>query len=78
MAVGKYETRRGEKIRLGTHVTIHIHRNGDQTNSDNYRAIYLSNKIVIEEKLRKSTENKLENDQTAFRPNRETTGNIFI
>lgn len=61
-----------------------IHKKGDQTICDNYRAICLSSvgfKVytkIVEKRLRQQVENHLEDEQAAFRPGRQTNDNMAI
>lgn len=63
---------------------IPIHKKGEQTQCENYRAICLaqtSYKLytkILEKRLRQCLEQSLEEEQAAFRPERQTNDNIFI
>lgn len=61
-----------------------IYKKGDKTDCENYRIICLSSIVyktytrIIEQKIRTCIENKLEEEQAAFRANRQTSDNVYI
>jgi hypothetical protein len=61
-----------------------VYKKGDKLNCNNYRSITLLNithKIfatLLNKRLMKNIENKVEDNQIGFRPNRSTIDNIFI
>lgn len=63
---------------------VPIYKKGEQTHCENYRAICLAQTIyklytrILENRLRRCVECKLEEEQAAFRPKRQTNDNIFI
>ena len=65
-------------------VVISLHKKGDTTNCDNYRAICLAPvalKIytrILERKLRALVEDDLEEEQVACRPGRQTQDQIYV
>ena len=64
-------------------IVIPIHKKGNSNDCDNYRAISLSPVVlkvytrVLESKLRQQIDHQLEDEQTAFRPGRQTQDQIF-
>jgi sorting nexin-29 len=60
------------------------YKKGDRLNCNNYRLITLLNiaykifAILLHKRLMEIIENKLENNQMGFRPNRSAIDNIFI
>lgn len=65
-------------------IIIPLHKKGAPTEMENYRAICLSSipfKIytrIIERRLRNEIENKMEEEQAAFRKNRQTNDHICV
>jgi hypothetical protein len=61
-----------------------VYKKGDRLNCNNYRPITLLNiaykifVILLNKRLIENIENKLEDNQMGFRPNRPTIDNIFI
>jgi len=61
-----------------------VYKKGDRLNCNKYRPITLLNiaykifAILLNKRLRENIENKLEDNQMGFRPNRYTIDNIFI
>jgi len=61
-----------------------IYKKGNRLNCNNCRPITLSNiaykifAVLLNKRLIENIENKLEENQMGFRPNRSTTDNIFI
>ena len=61
-----------------------VYKKGDRLNCNNYRPITLLNTphkifaVLLNKRLIEKIENKLEDNQMRFRPNRSTIDNIFI
>ena len=62
---------------------MQVHKKGSNKECDNYRAICLSSVVykmytnILERRLRKIIEGKLEEEQAGFRPGRQTQDHIF-
>jgi len=65
-------------------INCQVYKKGDRLNCNNYRQITLSNiahkifGILLNKRLIENIENKLEDNQMGFRPNRSTIDNMFI
>ena len=64
-------------------IIIPIHKKGETTKCENYRAICLSSIVfklytsILEKRLRKQIENKFSEEQSGFRPSKQTQDHIF-
>ena len=65
-------------------ITCPVYKKGNRLHWNNYRPITLLNiaykifAILLNKRLMENIENKLEDNQTGFRPNRSTIDNIFL
>jgi sorting nexin-29 len=65
-------------------ITCPVYKKGDRLNCNNYRPITLLNlaykifAILLNKRLMENIENKLDDNQMWFHPNRSTIDNIFI